>query len=140
MSSAEQISLTGIDRMEVPQWLKNIWSRPPRNNYAESLVPRGLLNNNAGKNTTRKNNGAQRLNASAPAFVPQSQRLNANAPSFVPQTQSVPQQTQLRANAPAYTPSTGGKRRQAKRQAKRQTKRQTKRRKHRKSRSKGQRR
>ena len=77
--------------MEVPQWLKNIWSRPARNNYAESLVPRGLLNNsgkNLTSNTTQRN---LRLNATAPSFVPgtastasTASRLNASAASFVP--------------------------------------------------------
>ena len=113
--------------MEVPQWLKNIWSKPERNNYAESLVPRGLLNNNNNSNKTRRN---VRFNVAAPEFVPGA-AATANQES---QPVSLPRT--LNPNAPAFTPSTGGKRRKHRRS----TKKARKSRKTRKSRSKGQRR
>ena len=69
--------------MEVPQWLKNIWARPVRNNSNTRRV-----------NNTTSMSPQRKLNT----------RLNANAPEFVPKQQ-------LNPNAPAYTPSTGGKRR-----------------------------
>jgi len=103
--------------MEVPKWMKNIWSRPERNNYAESLVPRGLLNNNNNSNNTRKNNtNKSRFNASAPEFVPAANQ--ESQPVSLPRT--------LNPNAPDFSPSTGGKRRRHRSRKVRKTRRRSK--------------
>lgn len=91
--------------MEVPQWLKNIWSRPQQNNYAKNLVPRNLLNSS--NNKTRKNNNTRQNNTTNISPNP----FNPNASPFVPRSK-------LNPNAPAFVPSTGGKRRKTRKSRK----------------------